>query len=111
MLEEAKELPKSIIRSVIIETPEEEQQLRLFLTGAVKVDERGCHTLGCNMGLNVSIQNPDVSNGTDLKFDYSLDEKLRIIDVLTAVIQRNETVAYPHAEEAEKKLLALIQSI
>ena len=132
VLEEAKELPKSIIRSVIIETPEEEQQLRLFLMGALKVDERGCHALGHDFGSNALSQNPDVSNGNValgmkpngsnaladsntseaiLKLDYSIEEKLRIIETLSSTIQRNEPMIYPHTKEAEGKLLALIQSI
>ncbi|NNH01628.1 hypothetical protein [Acinetobacter sp. ANC 5414] len=133
-VKEGVELPK-FIRTLTIETAEEEQQLRLFLTGALKVDERGCHALGRDFGSNALTQNPDVSNGkyaletntdasdgsmplsndssngTGLKFDYSLDEKLRIIDTLTAAIQRNEPMMYPHTEEAETKLLALVQSI
>ena len=119
---EGEELPKDIIRSVIIETPEEERQLRLFLTGALKFDESGCHALGCNIGSNALVINQDVSNGdvplgtnvpkdADLNLDYSLDEKLRIIDTLTAAIQRNESMMYPHTEGAETKLLALVRSI
>ncbi|MGD9699477.1 hypothetical protein [Acinetobacter sp.] len=133
-VKEGVELPK-FIRTLTIETAEEEQQLRLFLTGALKVDEHSCHALGCNIGSNALTQNPDVSNGkyalatnpsgsdgsvplgndlsngTGLKFNYSLDEKLQIIDTLSAAIQRNEPMAYLHTKEAETKLLALVQSI
>ena len=74
-LDEAKELPKSIIRSVIIETPREEQQLRLFLTGAVKVDEHGCHALmvGTDVLNGYAHLGANSSKSADLKFDYSLD--------------------------------------
>ena len=120
-VKEGVELPK-FIRTLTIETVEEEQELRLFLTGALKVDERGCHALGCDFGSNALTQNPDVSNGDaplgsdsskgiSLKFDYSLEEKLQIIDTLSAAIQRNEPMAYLHTKEAETKLLALVQSI
>lgn len=133
-VKEGVELPK-FIRTLTIETAEEEQELRLFLTGALKVDERGCHALGCDFGSNALTQNPDVSNGkyalatnpsgsdgsvplgddsskgTGLKFDYSLENKLKIIDTLSAAIQRNEPMAYLHTKEAETKLLALVQSI
>ncbi len=122
VLEEAKELPKSIIRSVIIETPEEEQQLRLFLMGALKVDERGCHALGCNIGSNTLAINTDATNrdmslgndaskNTGLKFDYSLEEKLRIIDTLASALKKENSVFYEHTKETEEKLLVLIQSI
>lgn len=133
-VKEGVELPK-FIRTLTIETAEEEQQLRLFLTGALKVDERGCHALGRDFGSNALAINPDASNGkyalgtvlsgsdgsvplgndsskgTGLKFDYSLEEKLQIIDTLSAAIQRNEPMAYLHTKEAETKLLALVQSI
>ncbi|TCB58642.1 hypothetical protein [Acinetobacter terrae] len=120
-VKEGVELPK-FIRTLTVETAEEEQQLRLFLTGALKVDEGGCHQLGRGFGSNALVINPDVSNGSralgnesskgaDLKLDYSLDEKLRIIDTLTVAIQRNEPMMYPHTKEAETKLLALVQSI
>lgn len=130
-VKEGVELPK-FIRTLTIETAEEEQHLRLFLTSALKVDERGCHALGRDFGSSALTQNPDVSNGKYalgieddgsraladnasmgpvLKFNYSLDEKLQIIDTLSAAIQRNEPIAYPHTKEAETKLLALVQSI
>lgn len=119
---EGEELPKDIIRSVIIETPEEERQLRLFLTGALKFDESGCHALGCDFEANALPINPDATNGdmllgndtskdADLKFDYSLEEKLRIIDTLASALKRENSVFHEHTKETEEKLLALIRSI
>ena len=131
VVEEGAKLPK-FIRTVKIETAEEEQQLRLFLTGALKVDTDGCNSLGRDFGLKALSQSSDVSNGNValgvepnescalvdgntseavLKLDYSLEEKLRIIETLSSAIQRNEPMIYPHTKEAEGKLLALIQSI
>ena len=131
VVEEGAKLPK-FIRTLKIETAEEEQQLRLFLTGALKVDKDGCHSMGRDFGSNALCQSSDVSNGNValgmkpnesraladgntseavLKLDYSLEEKLRIIETLSSAIQRNEPVIYPHTREAEEKLLALIQSI
>ena len=131
VVEEGAKLPK-FIRTVKIETAEEEQQLRLFLTGALKVDTDGCNSLGRGFGLKALSQSSDVSNGNValgvepnescalvdgntseavLKLDYSLEEKLRIIETLSSAIQRNEPMIYPHTKEAEGKLLALIQSI
>jgi hypothetical protein len=57
------ELPK-FIRTLTVETAEEEQQLRLFLTGALKMDEHGCHALVGNIGLRALAINPDVSKCT-----------------------------------------------
>lgn len=103
------ELPK-FIRTLTVETAEEEQQLRLFLTGALKVDEHGCHALVGNIGSRALAINPDVSNGkyaletnldssdrsvplgndspkgAELKFDYTLVDTLQIIDTLAAVV-------------------------
>jgi hypothetical protein len=130
-VKEGVELPK-FIRTLTVETAEEEKLLRLFLTGDLKVDEHGCHTLGRNIGLNALTQNPDVSNGKYalgieddgsrafadnasmgpvLKFDYSLEEKLRIIDTLASALKKENSVFYEHTKETEEKLLALIQSI
>ena len=131
VVEEGAKLPK-FIRTVKIETAEEEQQLRLFLTGALKVDTDGCNSRGRDFGLKALSQSSDVSNGNValgmkpngsnsladgdtsqgiLKLDYSVEEKLRIIETLSSTIQRNEPMIYPHTKEAEGKLLALIQSI
>lgn len=110
------------IDSIVAESKEDRANLRMLLMGALKVDEGSCHQLGRGFGSNALAINPDVSNGsralgnesckgTDLKLDYSLDEKLRIIDALTAAIQRNEPMMYHHTKEAETKLLALVRSI
>jgi hypothetical protein len=110
------------IDSIVAESKEDRANLRMLLMGALKIDESGCHSLGYDFGSNALATNPDVSNGSralgnksskgaDLKLDYSLDEKLRIIDTLTAAIQRNEPMMYPHTKETEEKLLALIRSI
>ncbi len=126
------ELPK-FIRTLTVETAEEEQQLRLFLTGALKMDEHGCHQLGRDFGSNTLTTNPDVSNGkyaletnldssdrsvplgndssngAGLKFDYSLGEKLQIIDTLAAVVSID---GYSDAQvTASEKLNLLIQTL
>jgi hypothetical protein len=131
VVEDGAKLPK-FIRTLKIETAEEEQQVRLFLTGALAVDATGCHSMGCDFGLKALNQNPDASNGSVAlgmmpngsnaladsnppkpipELDYSLEEKLRIIETLSSAIQRNEPIMYPHTKKAEEKLLALIQSI
>ena len=120
------------IGSIVAESKEDRAELRMLLTSALKVDERGCHALGQDFGSNALSQSSDVSNGNValgvkpnescalvdgntseavLKIDYSLEEKLRIIETLSSAIQRNEPMIYPHTKEAEGKLLALIQSI
>lgn len=110
-VKEGVELPK-FIRTITVETAKEEQEIRLFLTGALSIDN----------GSNALAVDPDVSNGSralgneatkyaDLKFNYSLEEKLRIIDTLASVLKRENSVFHEHTKETEEKLLALIRSI
>lgn len=131
VVEEGAKLPK-FIRTLKIETAEEERQLRLFLTGALKVDTDGCHSMGRDFGSNALSQSSDVSNGNValgmkpngscaladgdtskgiLKQDYSLEEKLRIIDTLASALKNEKSVFYDHTKDTEEKLLALIHSI
>lgn len=113
------ELPK-FIRTLTVETAEEEQQLRLFLTGALKMDEHRCHALVGNIGSRALAINPDVSNGdvplgndsskgAGLKFDYSLEDTLQIIDTLAAVVSIGGSS--DAKVTASEKLNLLIQSL
>ena len=120
-VKEGVELPK-FIRTLTVETAEEEQQLRLFLMGALKVDECGCHALGRNIGSNALTQNPDLSNGSmALGSDESIsnlserfknlafDTKLAAINTLSAVASID---GYFGAKTvAIEKLELLIQSL
>ncbi len=119
VVEEGAKLPK-FIRTLKIETAEEEQQLRLFLTGVLKVDKDGCHSMGRDFGSNALSQNPDVSNGSralgnkeskgaGLKFNYPLEDTLQIIDTLAAVLNINGCSDVK--DTASEKLNLLIQSI
>ena len=110
------------IDSIVAESKEDRADLRMLLMGALKVDQSGCYQLGRGFGSNALTQNPDATNGSRalandasprvvLNSEYSLSEKMQIIDTLSAAIQRDGSVIYPHTEEAEKKLSALIQSI
>ena len=98
VVEEGTKLPK-FIRTLKIETAEEEQQLRLFLTGALKVDKDGCHSMGRDFGSNALCQSSDVSNGnvalgvdsssaglSELLKVSALDVKLQAINSLTAIL-------------------------
>lgn len=53
----------------------------------------------------------DLSKGAEVKLNYSLEEKLKIIDTLTSALKRENSVFYEHTKETEEKLLALIRSI
>lgn len=120
------------IDSIVAESKEDRAELRMLLTSALKVDERGCHALGHDFGSNALCQSSDVSNGNValgvepnescalvdgntseavLKLDYSLEEKLRIIDTLASALKNERSVFYDHTKDTEEKLLALIHSI
>ena len=111
------------IDSIVAESKEDRGDLRMLLMGALKVDECGCHSLGHNFGSNALAGNPDVSNGsrslggacnasgTTIKSDYSLEEKLQIIDTLASALKNENSAFYGHTKATEEKLLALIQSI
>ena len=120
-IKEGVELPK-FIRTLTIETAEEEQLLRLFLTGALKVDEGGCHSLGHDFGLDALTQNPDASNGSRAMGNDSssaglsgllkasaLDVKLQAINSLTAILNADGHFNVKNA--ASKKLNLLIQEL
>ncbi len=110
------------IDSIVAESKEDRADLRMLLMGALKVDEDGCHQLGRGFGSNALATNPDVSSenvplgndlskGAEVKLNYSLEEKLKIIDTLTSALKRENSVFYEHTKETEEKLLALIRSI
>ena len=111
------------IDSIVAESKEDRANLRMLLMGALKVDEGGCHALGRDFGSNALVQNPDATNGSRalgevhnsseaiLKLDYSLEDKLQIIDTLASALKNENSVFYDHTKETEEKLLALIRSI
>lgn len=110
------------IDSIVAESKEDRANLKMLLMGALKVDERGYHALGRNIGSNALTQNPDVSNGSmALGNDESIsnlserfknlafDTKLAAINALSAVASID---GYFGAKtEAIEKLELLIQSL
>ena len=110
------------IDSIVAESKEDRADLRMLLMGALKVDEGGCHQLGRGFGSNALATNPDVSNGSRalandasprvvINSEYSLEDKLQIIDTLATALKNGNSVFYGHTKETEEKLLALIRSI
>lgn len=49
------------IDSIVAESKEDRAELRMLLTSALKVDERGCHALGQDFGSNALSQSSDVA--------------------------------------------------
>ena len=120
------------IVSIVADSKEDRFNLRMLLIGGLKVGATGCHSMGCDFGQKALNQNPDASNGSVAlgmtpngsnaladsnppkpipELDYSLEEKLRIIDTLTSALKNENSTFYNHTKETEEKLLALIRSI
>ncbi len=110
------------IDSIVAESKEDRANLKMLLMGALKVDERGYHALGRNIGSNALTQNPDVSNGSmALGNDESIsnlserfknlafDTKLAAINALSAVASIDG--CFGAKTEAIEKLELLIQSL
>lgn len=104
------------IDSVVAESKEDRADLRMLLMGALN------HQLGRGFGSNALTQNPDATNGSRalandasprvvINSEYSLEDKLQIIDTLAAALKNENSVFYGHTKETEEKLLALIRSI
>lgn len=116
LVEEGVKLPK-FIRTLKIETAEEERQLRLFLTGALKVDVDGCHSLGRNFGSNALVQNPDMSNGSramacnNASEANHLDDKLKIIDTLTSALNYGDNIGSINRDLLSLKLKSVIDEL
>lgn len=110
------------IDSIVAESKEDRANLRMLLMGALKVDEGGCHQLGRGFGSNTLAINPDATNGSRalandasprvvINSEYSLEDRLQIIDTLASALKNENSVFYGHTKETEEKLLALIRSI
>ena len=108
------------IDSIVAESKEDRANLRMLLMGALKVDEGGCHQLGRSFGSNTLATNPDVSNGNvplgndsskgaGLKFDYTLEDTLQIIDTLATVVSTGGSS--DAIVTASEKLNLLIQTL
>lgn len=116
-VKEGVELPK-FIRTLTIETAEEEQQVRLFLTGGLKFDESGCHQLGRGFGSNALTQNPDMSNGSyalgvvlDSNQASHLDGKLKIIEALTLALNYGDNIGSINRDLLSLKLKSVIDDL
>ena len=108
------------IVSIVADSKEDRFNLRMLLTGGLKVDKDGCHPLGLipnhKQSLSLGSNDGNMSSGSgvlanSIKENYSLEEKLRIIDTLTSALKNENSTFYDHTKETEEKLLALIRSI
>ena len=110
------------IDSIVAESKEDRADLRMLLMRVLKVDEGGCHALGCDFGSNALTQNPDASNGSralgndsssaglsGLLKASALDVKLQAINSLTAILNADGHFNVKNA--ASKKLNLLIQEL
>lgn len=110
------------IDSIVAESKEDRANLRMLLMGALRVDEGGCHTLGCDFGSNALTQNPDATNGdlplgnrsskvklSEPLINSALDTKLEAINALSTVV--NMDGHFDARYTAAEKLSLLIQEL
>lgn len=106
------------IDSIVAESKEDRANLRMLLMGALRVDEDGCHQLGCGFGSNALATNPDVSNGSRalsevLGSDQAshLDDKLKIIDALTSALNYGDNIGSINRDLLSLKLKSVIDDL
>ena len=103
----------NFIRTITVESAEEEQQVRLFLMGALKIDEEGCHTLGRAfdsvkaMKMN-SIAISSLSHSAECQ---TLDDKLKIMESLTTALNYGENIDDDNRKLLSKKLKNIVKSL
>lgn len=121
-VEKGAKLPK-FIRTITVETAEEEHQVRLFLMGALKADKGGCHALGrrfegemYDSTDRLLIQSSDTHNGSNYRAgsnnkNQSLDDKLRILESLTTALNYGENIDKDNRELLSEKLKSIVESL
>ena len=106
-VEEGAKLPE-FIRTITVETAKEEQEIRLFLTGALTFDNGGCHALGR------SFEDVDLFDSTihrDLDTQNGLDDKLKIVESLTTALNYGENIGDDNRKLLSEKLKSVVESL
>lgn len=120
-VEEGAKLPK-FIRTITVETAKEEQAIRLFLTGALSVDNDGCHALGRSfegVEFDSRVQHDydlDTHNGSNYRAgannkSQGLDDKLRILEALTTALNYGENIDDDNRKLLSEKLKSIVESL
>ncbi len=105
-VEEGAKLPE-FIRTITVETAKEEQEIRLFLTGALSVDNGGCHALGRSFkGVEF-----DSRVHHDLDTHNGLDDKLKILEALTTALNYGENIDDDNRKLLSEKLKSVVESL
>ena len=103
----------NFIRTITVESAEEEQQVRLFLMGALKIDEEGCHTLGRAFdSVKAMKTNPiAISSLSHCAECQTLDDKLKIMESLTTALNYGENIDDDNRKLLSKKLKNIVKSL
>ncbi|WP_315077119.1 hypothetical protein [Acinetobacter guillouiae] len=115
-VKEGAKLPK-FIRTITVETVKEEQEIRLFLTGALKADNEGCYALARSLEDFESdlinhhlIQSSNTCNGSN-SVSQNLDDKLKIVESLTTALNYGENIGDTNRKLLSEKLKSVVESL
>ena len=118
-VKEGVKLPE-FIRTITVETAKEEQEIRLFLTGALSIDNGGCHELGRSFeGVEFDSRfhhDPDTHDGSNYRAgannkSQGLDDKLRILEALTTALNYGENIDDDNRKLLSEKLKSIVESL
>ena len=103
----------NFIRTITVESAEEEQQVRLFLMGALKIDEEGCHTLGraFDSVKAMKMNSIAISSLSHCAERQTLDDKLKIMESLTTALNYGENIDDDNRKLLSKKLKNIVKSL
>ena len=103
----------NFIRTITVESAEEEQQVRLFLMGALKIDEEGCHTLGraFDSVKAMKMNSIAISSLSHCAERQTLDDKLKIMESLTTALNYGENIDDDNRKLLSKKLKTIDKSL
>lgn len=118
-VKEGVKLPE-FIRTITVETAKEEQEIRLFLTGALSIDNDGCHALGRRfegVEFDSRVQHDlDTHNDSNYRAgannkSQGLDDKLRILEALTTALNYGENIDDDNRKLLSEKLKSIVESL
>lgn len=103
----------NFIRTITVESAKEEQQVRLFLMGALKIDGDGCHAFGRTFDLVKAMKtNPiAISSLSHCAECQTLDDKLKIMESLTTALNYGENIDDDNRKLLSKKLKTIVKSL
>lgn len=105
------------IKSIVAESKEDRADLRMLLTGSVKMDNTGCHALGrsfegveSDSRFHHDLDGSNYRAGANDK-SQSLDDKLKIVESLTTALNYGENIDDDNRKLLSEKLKSVVESL